>query len=294
MAMNDSTTTLGSLPATLSLGPVHLTVVDLDRSIAWYEHSLGLTLHRRDAGIAELGDSEKASVILHEDPGAGLPGHHAKLFHYCLLFDTREELARAKLRIERTGTPTTNENDRHTHEAIYLNDPDGINIELAWDRPREFWPAEPYGHDPVPLDVEGLLATVAGEEPSDVLLDKVTVGHLHLVTGGIDESIEFYRDVLGFDLRYNVGSDDYVVHAAAFFSVGGYHHQLAANLLAGEDVGPVRTDVVGLKYWSMKLPSSADVDATRERLEANGAEVVPMRTGFMAYDPWKFALHVYA
>ena len=34
------------LPATLRLGPVHLTVSDLDRSIRFYERSLGLRLQR--------------------------------------------------------------------------------------------------------------------------------------------------------------------------------------------------------------------------------------------------------
>jgi catechol 2,3-dioxygenase len=35
-----------SLPATLRLGAVHLTVSDLDRSVAFYEDALGLRLHR--------------------------------------------------------------------------------------------------------------------------------------------------------------------------------------------------------------------------------------------------------
>ena len=35
------------LPATLRLGAVHLTVSDLDRSLAFYQDSLGLRLARR-------------------------------------------------------------------------------------------------------------------------------------------------------------------------------------------------------------------------------------------------------
>ena len=38
------------LPATLRLGAVHLTVSDLDRSIAFYEDAIGLRLHRREDG----------------------------------------------------------------------------------------------------------------------------------------------------------------------------------------------------------------------------------------------------
>jgi catechol 2,3-dioxygenase len=284
-------TALASLPVTLRLGPVHLVVTDLDRSISWYEQTLGLILHSRESGIAQLGDAGSACVILHENPSATQPGNHAHLFHYCLLFDTRQELARTALRIDRAGAPVKSRNDRHTHEAIYINDPDGITIELAWDKPREFWPAEPYGHAPAPLDMDGLLATVTGEEPRDVIRDAAMIGHLHFVTGGIDESIAFYRDLLGFDLKYNVGSENYAVHAAAFFSVGGYHHQVATNLLAGTDVGPFAENVVGLKSWTIELPPGAAVE-TRARLESGGAKVTAVEQGFVAYDPWSIPVQI--
>lgn len=285
-------TALAALPVKLNLGPIHLVVNDLDRSLAWYESSLGFRLHRREHAVAEIGDQNGPFLVLHEDPAAQAPGHHAHMFHYCILYKTREELARAELRIQRTGTTVTRRADRHTHEAIYLDDPDGINIELAWDKPREVWPEEPYGHDPVPLDMDGLLATVAGEEPIDQVIDGACIGHVHFVTGGIQESTAFYRDVLGFDLRYNVGSEGYLVHAAAFFSVGGYHHQVATNLLAGTGVARFQEHVLGLEHWTIQLPTAGDVEETRARLEAAGAEVEPRENGFLVYDPWKIPLHV--
>ena len=47
--------TAPTLPATLRLGAVHLTVSDLDRSVAFYESALGLGLHRREDGTAAMG-----------------------------------------------------------------------------------------------------------------------------------------------------------------------------------------------------------------------------------------------
>ena len=48
-----------ALPATLRLGPVHLTVTSLDRSVAWYQRSLGL----REA-LTDLPDEQRRVLVL--------------------------------------------------------------------------------------------------------------------------------------------------------------------------------------------------------------------------------------
>src|SRR5829696_7497833 len=147
------------LPATLRLGAVHLTVTDLDRSVALYEKAIGLRLHRREDSLAVMGAGEEDLLVLYEEPGARRAGRHAGLYHFALLFPSREELARAALRLAATKTPIQGASDHGTHEAIYLPDPDGNGIELAADRPREAWPQPlEYAGGPYPLDLAGLLA----------------------------------------------------------------------------------------------------------------------------------------
>src|SRR3954471_7544567 len=188
------------LPAALRLGAVHLTVSALDLSVAWYSTALGLRLHRRDAGVAELGDGSEPVLVLHEDPQARPAGRHAGLYHYALLYPSREELARAALRLAATRTPIQGASDHRTHEAIYLPDPDGNGIELAADRPREAWPAG-LGYDggPAPLDLDALLATVGEEPPPAQVGEGLRMGHLHLHVGDVETALAFYRDVLGFE-----------------------------------------------------------------------------------------------
>lgn len=123
--------TSGPTGRTLRLGGVHLTVSDLDRSVAFYEEAIGLRLHRRGGSVAAMGVSEEALLLLYEERGARRAGRHAGLYHYALLFPSRKELARAALRLAVTETPIQGASDHGTHEAIYLPDPDGNGIELA-------------------------------------------------------------------------------------------------------------------------------------------------------------------
>src|SRR4051794_30947226 len=275
-----------ALPATLRLGAVELTVADVDRSAAWYQDALGLRVHRHDAASAELGDGAETVVVLHEDPQARRAGRHAGLYHYALLHPSREELARAALRLFATRTPIQGASDHRTHEAIYLPDPDGNGIELAADRPREEWPQDlGYQHGPAPLDFDALLATIAGEQPSERVGEGMRVGHMHLHVGDVDEALAFYRDLLGFEEQANLGS-------AAFVSAGGYHHHLGFNVWKGRGVGPPPPGTVGLLRWTIELPTAADVQAVRERLERGGVQVEPAAGGVLVRDPWETTVHV--
>ena len=276
--------TAPTLPAGLRLGAVHLTVPDVDRSVAWYQRSLGLRVHRHEATEAELGDGNETVIFLHEDPQAQPAGRHAGLYHYALLYPSREELARAAVRLALTRTPIEGASDHRTHEAIYLPDVDGNGIELAADRPREQWP-EHLGYDsgPAPLDLDSLLATVADEEPASQIGQGLRMGHVHLHVGDIESGLAFYRGVLGFELQANLGS-------AAFVSAGGYHHHLGFNVWKGQGVGAAPAHTIGLRSWTVELPSDADVAEVRGRVEAAGIGAEQITGGFLVSDPWQTAV----
>ena len=275
--------TSAALPKTLRLGEVHLTVADLGRSVAWYQRSLGLRVRTHESAHAELGDGQETVLVLHEDPQARPAGRHAGLYHYALLYPTREELARAAARLAATRTPIQGASDHGTHEAIYLPDADGNGIELAWDRDPELWPETP--GRPTALDFESLLATIAGEQPSEFVGAGVRMGHLHLHVGDIQAGLAFYRDELGFELKGDWGS-------AAFVAAGAYHHHLGFNVWNGEAVDGAPPHTVGLRRWTVQLPTGADVAEVRERLERAGRAVESMDGGFEVRDPWSTAMAV--
>ena len=270
-----------TLPATLTLGAVHLTVSDLDRSVAWYQRALGFRVHAHDGTRASLGDGATVTLELYEDPAARPAGRHAGLYHYALLYPTREELARAAVRLSVTETPIEGASDHRTHEAIYLPDPDGNGIELAADREQDRLARRPRllprpGAAGLPRPARHRSRARPRRRRS---AKGCRMGHLHLHVGDVDRGLAFYRDVLGFEEQANLGS-------AAFVSAGGYHHHLGFNVWRGPGVGPAPEHTVGLRHWTVVLPSAEDVAAVRARV----ADADDIDGGFLTRDPWGTAV----
>ena len=261
------------LPAATRMGAVHLTVADLERSIAYYERTIGLRVHGRDNGTAFLGAGGEDILVLAEQPGARPSEGYSGLFHFALLVPTRPDLARFLAHAARDGVALTGLSDHDVSEAIYLRDPDHHGIEIYADRPRERWEGR-VGEllTTRPLDTEDLLGALGGpaDGPFDGLAAGTTMGHVHLCVADLAETIEFYRDVLGFDLTARLGDQ------AAFLSAGGYHHHLGANTWQSRGAPYAPPDRARLTRATILVPEEAAVEAVAalpgaERTEAGVA-----------------------
>jgi catechol 2,3-dioxygenase len=271
------------------LGGVELTVTDLERSIAFYAGVLGLQVQRREPGVVALGAGREDLVTLHENASAQRPGRESGIYHFALLFPTREDLARVAVRLAGARTPIDGASDHGVSEAIYLPDPDGIGVELAADRPQAQWAqgaAEEFQRGgPAPLDVRNLLDSVASEEPTQLAPPALRLGHVHLHVGSLDEGLRFYRDAIGFELQMELPT-------ALFVSAGGYHHHVAFNVWRGRGVPVARADVVGLRHWTLILESEQELTAVRGRLSSLGFELEELDDGSIARDPANIAVRL--
>lgn len=214
------------LPARTRMGAVHLSVADLDRSLAYYETQIGLRVHERSDGQARIGAGGEDLLVLTEEPGARPADGYSGLFHYALLVPERVDLARWLAHAARERVPLSGLSDHFVSEAIYLRDPDHHGIEIYADRPRELWEGQVATRlTTLPLDTNDLMATLddPAAEPFDGLAGGTVMGHVHLCVSEVDASVAFYRDTLGFGLMAQLGDQ------AAFLSAGGYHHHLGAN-----------------------------------------------------------------
>jgi catechol 2,3-dioxygenase len=79
------------------------------------------------------------------------------------------------------------------------------------------------------------------------------IGHVHLKVSDIEKSLQFYRDILGFEISQRYGS------SAVFISAGGYHHHIGLNTWHSKGAGPAPVNAVGLYHTAILYPSKKDL-----------------------------------
>ena len=255
----------------LSLGAVHLTVADLERSLAYYRGAVGLDVLGQEDGRASLGAGGRELLVLVEEPGARPARGYTGLYHFALLLPERADLARWLAHAARDRVPLVGLSDHFVSEALYLSDPDGHGIEIYWDRPREGWEGKVGQRlTTEPLDTDSLLAEL--EDPAtatfDGLPDGTVMGHVHLKVSSIPETIAFYRDRLGFGLMAQLGQQ------AAFLSAGGYHHHLGANTWESAGAPSPPSGTAALRRATIVLPDEDERDRVLGRVGVDGPEIV--------------------
>jgi catechol 2,3-dioxygenase len=246
-----------------SVGPVALTVSDLDRSLSFYGDSIGLDVLERGGGEARLGAGQTELLRLTELPGARPSTHETGLYHLAILLPDRPSLARWLAHAARDRVPLSGLSDHYVSEAIYLNDPDQHGLEIYADRPRALWDGQVMERmTTAPLDVQSLFGELEDpeREPFEGVPAGTTMGHVHLRVREIAETTEFYRDRLGFELMAALGP------MAAFFAAGGYHHHIGANTWESRGAGPAPAGSAALRYATIRFDDPAERDRVAERV----------------------------
>jgi len=271
------------IPAATTLGAVHLTVTDLDRSIDFYARRLGLAINARLERSARLGAGGEDLVVLTADPDARRVRGATGLFHLAILVPSRADLGRVLRHLVALRTPIDGASDHLVSEALYLTDPDGNGIEIYRDRPRAEWPRDGEGTLRMatdPLDAEGVLAS-AGEAAGEWagMPAGTRIGHVHLKVSQIAAAERFYVGVLGLDLVQRYGP------AASFVSAGGYHHHFGLNTWSGVNAPPPPPGAVGLRHAEVRLPDAESLEALVARVRGAGHAADTGPAGTMVADP---------
>ena len=277
------------LPDATTLGPVHLQVSNLTRSLEYYQRIIGLRAREaaEDTAVLTAHGDDRALVVLRSRPGVTRARRGAfGLYHFALLLPDRAALGRFAAHLAAQHLQVSMA-DHLVSEALYLSDPDGLGIEIYADRPRTTWQYRDreLAMTTEPLDVSSLMAAGRGE-PWDGAPANTTIGHVHLHVGNLDDAEAFYHRALGFDKTV------WSYPGALFLSAGGYHHHLGTNVWAP---GPApAADHARLLGWELIVPSSDDVLSGARSLRGAGYTFDETEHGVRAADPWGTAVHLRA
>jgi catechol 2,3-dioxygenase len=86
------------------------------------------------------------------------------------------------------------------------------------------------------------------------------VGHVHLKVADLDRAIQFYAEVLGFEVTQRMGDQ------AAFLAAGGYHHHIGLNTWESQGGRPPPPGSTGLYHVAFRYSTRAALATAYRRL----------------------------
>lgn len=289
---NSETKTEYSIHPATGVGPVSLTVADLENQILFYEKAMGFQLHWRKGKNAAFGTGERELLRLNEAPNLKKYRGVTGLYHFAVLFPNRRELAIAMARLfalKVRNSPT----DHVMTKTTYLDDPEGNGIELYAESPEDGswtlkdgkyetrWADGRWSNGREALDVDALFKHLKEDDKLDSPIPPETkMGHVHLHVRDIPEALDFYHGVLGFDIMGHAKE-----FHMAFVSAGGYHHHIGLNTWQGEGAPPPPADAVGLRHFTVDFPTQPALDEVVARVEKAGISYNQTEEGLLLYDP---------
>ena len=89
---------------------------------------------------------------------------------------------------------------------------------------------------------------------------KTSIGHVHLKVADLNKALEFYRDLLGFEVTTMYGEE------AAFLSAGGYHHHIGLNVWHSKNGSPPSRNNTGLFHTAIRYSERRELAEILHRL----------------------------
>ncbi len=274
-----------------TLGPLHLDVTDGDRALAFLRDLVGLRLLAERADGLALGVKDAELLVLHPGATRRVPCGHAGLYHVAVHLPSEAEFARILARLFRAGYPNS-PTDHLMHWATYLDDPDGIGLELTFETIDRFDRYDLAGarpamigsdgtrHDAVaPLDLDEVFSFLIDEDYSRPLPPQTRIGHIHLHVSDLERSVAFYEAV-GFTRGVILP-----VGMAELSAGGTFPHRLALNVWQGVGAPPRPQDAAGLRQADVCFRSLEELDASLGRLRSLGSQLEEHRGGAAITDP---------
>jgi catechol 2,3-dioxygenase len=275
-------------------GAIHLDVSDRDRSLSFWAGLIGLQVHSASDDEVRLGVEGRELLVLYPGAAAPSPRGHSGLYHLALHLPSEAEFARVLLRIAQADYPQA-PTDHIMHWATYLDDPDGIGLELSFETLDRFSHYTSAGGRPAVIDSQGqvrsavdhldlqeVISFLPDRDLAQPLPEQTRVGHIHLHVADLQESVDFYRQVIGFVPNIQ----EPLIRMADMRAGGAFPHRIALNEWQGHGAPQRPAGTAGLSQFELRVRSQAELAAAGSRFEAlSGSAAQGAAGGVLLHDP---------
>ena len=271
-----------------TFGAVHLEVTNLPRSVEFWQSYIGLQVRSKTAESAELGTGSSTLVVLYATAKTAFKNGYSGLYHLAIHPSNEGEFARVLARLMAKRYPVS-PTDHTMSKALYLEDPDGITVEITLETPERMARLEVGPRGPVAIVTDGIVrsATAALDVPAVLkalpdndldrpLADDTKVGHVHLYVSDVEAAHRFYKGLGFLDNMY------LPQYGIADLSAGGaFGHRIAVNSGHTRHKPQAPAGTAGLRHYTIKFDST-------ERL-TQALQTVPFAeqqpAGYLVADP---------
>ncbi|WP_417603346.1 VOC family protein [Owenweeksia hongkongensis] len=270
-----------------SFGAIHLNNTSLEKSSLFWTKIVGMKLRKASDKVAEFGTENRTLVVVHEDAKTGFKKGYSGLYHFAVHAPNKAEFARMLHRLMVNNYPYSPV-DHTMSKSIYLDDPDGINIEFTLETPERFKrviakrgiqiedmegnlrSASDY------LNVNEVLKDLEDRDVSKIISKDSYLGHLHLYANNVEHSNIFYKNI-GF-IPFNYLPQ----FMYADLGAGGiYQHRIALNSWHGVNKPLAPKGSAGMRHFQINFSTKEKLNQTLN----NVSEYEKKEGGYWFNDP---------
>lgn len=259
---------------------IELNVSNIEKSLDFYINNLGFTVLKRTNDFVSLSvDHTNEMIRLYETKDALPIDRKLGIYHFALLLPTRKDLSVFLKHLIQNQIPITGAADHLVSEAIYLQDPDGIGIEIACDRDQTYWDNDKLSvpMDTLPFDYPGVYYEDSNNTSFTKLPQDTIIGHLHLQVSDLESACDFYHNTIGFEIT----SKDF--GGAVFLADASYHHHLALNIW-NQATKKEKGKYLGLESFTIQYPYCEKLIHSLSELKAQKKPIEETLNGYLISD----------
>lgn len=251
-----------------SFGAIHLNITNLEKSLAFYTKIVGLKVRKNENKVAELGTEDNTLVVLHETATTKFKKGYSGLYHFAIHAPNVAEFANMIHRLNVNKYPHS-PIDHTASKSIYLDDPDGINVEFTLETPERLDRVETtrgivmVGSDGIRrapserLDVNEIMKSLKDKNTDRVLHNDTYLGHVHLYANNVVNSNTFYKK-MGY-----IESNYLPQFKFADLGAGGvYNHRMVMNSWHGQDKPLAPEGSAGMRHFQIHYKSKKKLCTT--------------------------------